>query len=126
MLLPQRGRSPVLLPLHTEQLQVESPYIILSVLTDLSVDPCTEYQKYWLESKYLLNALLISRFECGLKLAEQELSCIPWYLPQVRSLGLLIHVSFIKGENSSACDPWTAKNFTKVFSKKEADRCKKY
>ena len=42
------------------------------------------------ESLYLLecgiyaqNTWSISRFECGLKLVEQEMKCIPWYLPQV-------------------------------------------
>ena len=32
---------------------------------------------------YVQNTWSISRFECGLKLVEQEMKCIPWYLPQV-------------------------------------------
>ena len=40
-------------------------------------------------------------FECGIKHAEVSMGCIPWYLPQ--------------GQNSTACDPWTAREFSTML-----------
>ena len=70
------------------------------------------------------------RFECGLVLAEAELDCVPWYLPQVWKMSSLFVKpvwlstqpgryyidSLWKGENSRTCDPWTSKNFTDLMS----------
>ena len=39
------------------------------------------------------------RFECGIKKAEKEFGCIPWFLPH--------------GDNADICDPWIARNFSK-------------
>ena len=49
--------------------------------------------------------------ECGIKLAQQELNCIPWFLPQ--------------SQNSTICDPWTARNFSTIMSviQADADKC---
>ena len=61
--------------------------------------PLDFYKKYTFQS---------CKFECGIKLAESRLGCIPWYLPQ--------------GDNSTACDPWTARNFTKMLGEVHSGR----
>ena len=43
------------------------------------------------------------KLECGIKLVQKVFHCIPWYLPQL--------------ENSQACDPWTARNFSTELEK---------
>ena len=45
--------------------------------------------------------------ECLMKKALDQLGCIPWYLPQ--------------GQNSTLCDPWTARNFSTMMSSLEMD-----
>ena len=40
-------------------------------------------------------------FECGIKLTESSIGCIPWYLPKM--------------SNSGTCDPWTEREFSKLF-----------
>ena len=48
------------------------------------------------------------RFECGIKIVEESLKCIPWYLPQ--------------GQNSTMCDPWRAREFSQKLGKIHSDR----
>ena len=41
-------------------------------------------------------------FECGIKLTESRIGCVPWYLP--------------RSNNSTTCDPWTEREFTESFN----------
>ena len=41
------------------------------------------------------------KFECGIKLVEAVLHCIPWFLPH--------------GSNSTVCDPWTTRTFSHML-----------
>ena len=47
--------------------------------------------------------------ECSIKLVEQSISCIPWYLPQ--------------SNNSKVCDPWTEMIFMEDLSMVEPGNC---
>ena len=47
-------------------------------------------------------------FECGMKHAARNLSCIPWYLPQ--------------SVEYTSCDPWTARLFIKMVSVLKASK----
>ena len=47
------------------------------------------------------------KFECGIKLVEEQLGCIPWYLPQ--------------GVNTTACDPWQARQFSHMLGEIYSD-----
>ena len=47
------------------------------------------------------------RFECGIQLAEEDIGCIPWYLPH--------------GQNSTYCDPWKTMEFRKLIGKVHAN-----
>ena len=48
------------------------------------------------------------RFECGIKLAEKEIKCTPWYLPQ--------------GKNSTICDPWQTREFLDALNAVHTNR----
>ena len=49
------------------------------------------------------------KFECKIKLADAAVSCTPWFLPQ--------------GTNTTACDPWQARNFMQIIHSIEEEEC---
>ena len=52
------------------------------------------------------------KFECKLKLSSAAVGCTPWYLPQEPH-----------GLNSSACDPWQARQFTSMMESDQDTQC---
>ena len=48
------------------------------------------------------------KFECSLTEAEELVGCIPWYLPQ--------------GQNSTACDPWSTRQFSRMLGEVSSDK----
>ena len=51
---------------------------------------------------YKLYTFSNCQLECSIKSTQNELGCVPWYLPQ--------------GPNSILCDPWTARHFSELMS----------
>merc|ERR1712032_419359 len=52
------------------------------------------------------------KLECAIKKSEEIFKCVPWYLP--------------KGETSSTCNPWTARDFTAHMGEatKDCSQCR--
>ena len=48
-------------------------------------------------------------FECSMKNAESVLGCLPWYLPS--------------NQNSTLCDPWSARNFSTMMGDVDDNQC---
>ena len=48
-------------------------------------------------------------FECSMKNAESVLGCLPWYLPS--------------NQNSTMCDPWSARNFSTMMGDVDDNQC---